>query len=244
MHEAVISLNRYGTRAKPVAIGDRFGFLVVVAEASPTRNRLGHRVRRVVCRCDCGVETVKEPKSIRNGGVKSCGCFARDVTRKRSTIHGATAGYQKHTLYETWVKMRSRCRNPADKGYDYYGARGITICDRWFASFLAFVEDMGPKPTILHSIDRIDNDGGYEPGNCRWADKTAQARNTRKNRIITVRGEEVVLAELAERAGLSESGVRARVRRGWHPDDIDLPPMEPAEAARHASEARWGRRVT
>lgn len=241
MHEAKPTLNRYGTRAKPVKIGDRFGRLTVIAEAPHGRNKLGHRVRQVLCRCDCGVEKIKEPRYLRAGYAKSCGCLPKELTAKRSRTHGATAGRQIHPLYSGWLKMRSRCRNPNDPHYEYYGGRGITICDRWFDHFMCFVEDMGPKPSPEYTVDRIDNSRGYSPDNCRWADKLTQAQNTRHNHILTVRGERMVLAEVARRAGVRESVIRQRIQRGWPTDTLDAPPTDPQESARRATNARWGR---
>jgi hypothetical protein len=240
---AAIRLSPYGTRAKPIQIGDRFGRWIVVAEGKPTTNGAGHRQRRVRCRCDCGVETDKLPSGLRNGSSRSCGCLQREITAKRSTTHGHTRGYQKHHLYDTWVKMRSRCRNPNDQCFEHYGGRGIDVCDRWFDDFAAFASDMGMKPSPHHSVERVDNDGGYNPSNCIWADKTAQARNTRRNRWIDVRGDQVLIAEIAERAGICESSVRGRLRRGWRADDMDTPLLPAAERARRASLARWGEKA-
>ena len=91
----------------------------------------------------------------------------------------------KHPLYKCWINMKRRCNNPSEPSYRWYGERGITVCDEWFFDFWQFVEDMGPKPSCRHSIDRIDNDGNYEPGNCRWATLQQQADNQRKPAVFT-----------------------------------------------------------
>jgi len=110
--------------------------------------------------------------------------------------------------------MRSRCNNPKNKGYCNYGGRGIIVCARW-VSFETFFTDMGERPSPKHSIDRIDNDGNYEPSNCRWATKTQQARNRRSNTLITWQGQRLSRAEWAEKTGIGESTIKMRLRSGW-----------------------------
>lgn len=243
MPEATDAISHYGKRAKPIQIGERFGRLVVIGEAEPGRNPAGHRIRRLLCLCDCGQKRVIKPGTLRYGASKSCGCLQRDVVRARSLTHGHTTGYKAHPLYSSWCNMRSRCRNEADARYSYYGGRGINICEEWFASFAAFLKDMGERPSPHHSVDRIDNNGDYCPGNCRWADKKTQARNTRANRYYIIRGERVGLAELSERTGLNETSIRNRFNNGWPADMLDAPRTKPTEAARRASLARWGKRA-
>jgi hypothetical protein len=99
--------------------------------------------------------------------------------------------------YKTWSMMRNRCRNPRAQNFKYYGGRGITVCERW-ASFANFITDMGPPPSRAHSIDRIDNDGNYVPGNCRWATQSQQTRNARRSRMVTFDGMTKSLMQWAE----------------------------------------------
>lgn len=121
--------------------------------------------------------------------------------------------------YKHWINMKSRCCAPSSTGYENYGGRGIKVCDRWAKSFDAFYEDMGPRPTPSHSLDRIDVNGDYEPTNCRWATKTSQMRNTRVNRLVTVDGSEMTLAEAAEKAPVPYNTVLYRLKRGWPLDE-------------------------
>lgn len=131
-----------------------------------------------LCRCDCGAELVTTSHEITRGRTKSCGCYRSDQFVKMNTKHGM----YKSPEYNSWDAMIQRCRNPLGKKYHHYGGRGITVCERWLNSFDDFYADMGPKPTPKHSIDRIDNDGNYEPGNCRWATQSEQNFNTRRSR--------------------------------------------------------------
>lgn len=117
--------------------------------------------------------------------------------------------------YVVWCTMRSRCHKESSTQWNYYGARGIVVCERWRKSFHAFYEDMGPKPSKLHSLDRIDNNGNYEPKNCRWATKEEQANNTRSNVFLTLNDETKTLSAWARHCGHKESTLRKRLKMGW-----------------------------
>jgi hypothetical protein len=115
--------------------------------------------------------------------------------------------------------MKGRCERPSCTGYARYGGRGIRVCAEWSASFEAFMRDMGPRPSDVHSIERKDNDGNYEPGNCVWATRTEQNRNQARNRMVTVDGVTKPAAEWEDEAGLRRSRVRHRLELGWSPSD-------------------------
>lgn len=134
------------------------------------------------CVCECGTVKVVASAQLRSGRTRSCGCLVRDAVSEARTVHGMSHSVE----YQAWSAMRSRCLNPNHSNYPDYGGRGITVCDRWRDSFVAFYEDVGRRPPG-HSLDRIDNDGNYEPGNVRWATAQEQAMN-RRPRESCVRG--------------------------------------------------------
>lgn len=186
--------------------GQRFGKLAV--ERRGDNNRIGQA--RWICRCDCGGSALVEGRDLRNGHTTSCGCGRIDRMKEILTTHGRSQTGE----YKSWCLIKDRCYNQNSPSYVDYGQRGIAVCSRWAESFEAFCEDMGPRPTARHSIDRIDNDGDYEPGNCRWATYKQQARNTRRTRFISVEGEVGKLAELAEAKGIAYGTLAQRARRG------------------------------
>ena len=156
-----------GPAPTPISPGERFGKWIVVCHAG---RRSGKAIYE--CRCVCGATRLVSQGHLRGGTSKSC----RSCGAKR---HGHAPVSKKTPEYVAWCNMRRRCSEPDNKSYRYYGARGIRVCDRW-RSFEAFLDDMGPKPGPEYSIDRIDNDGHYEPGNCRWATAKQQSDNKRR----------------------------------------------------------------
>ena len=130
------------------------------------------------CLCECGARKVVRGNNLRNGNSKSCGCLQKAYVTEHRTIHGKSGKPE----YNSYTHMKSRCYNKKDKNYADYGGRGITVCSRWRNSAEYFFEDMGDKPSAQHSLDRIDNDGNYEPDNCRWATSLEQSLNQRMRR--------------------------------------------------------------
>jgi len=194
-------------------VGQRFGRLVVVEYARPGKRGAG---ATWLVRCDCGVERVVSAANLRRGCTQSCGCLNRDRTaeaiRKRCTRHGQ-AKLKRTGTYSTWNSMKNRCDNPRAQDYYLYGARGISVCDRW-RDFKNFYADMGEKPAGL-TIERIDINGDYEPSNVRWATRAEQTRNTRSNRNLTVNNLTLCVTDWAIKVGVRRNLIYQRLNAGW-----------------------------
>jgi hypothetical protein len=185
-------------------VGKRFGRLVVQEYAGRS---FWH------CLCDCGKRHVAKTNRLNKGYTRSCGCLAPDAVRERSWRHGHAPRGNRSAAYSRWSGMMSRCTNPDVKDYPRYGGRGIRVCERWH-DFSAFLADMG-EPLPGMTLDRIDTNGHYEPGNCRWINHGGQANNRRSNRPLTLGGETYGITEWARRTGIDRSTIAARLRRGW-----------------------------
>lgn len=177
--------------------GQRFGKLTVVAAAG---SRHGNALWE--CGCDCGSRCVVAACHLKSGHTKSCGCSYG--------THGASYTPE----YRAWVGMVQRCEDPASVRYHRYGGRGIKVCAEWRNDFTKFLEHVGPRPSPSHSLDRVCNDKGYQPGNVRWATSAEQVRNTSRNVQITFNGETMVLTDWAQRIGLHPTALAGRIRRG------------------------------
>lgn len=153
-------------------VGQTFGRLTVLGPAPKSG-----RYRKWVCQCSCGSDPKIFTTHALQRGVQSCGCLRVDRLLEATITHGHTRHKRFSPEYRTWAQMKTRCTNPKAVSYKYYGGRGITVCDRWMNNFAAFLEDMGLRPSPKHSLDRIDNNGDYEPGNCRWATMAEQMAN-------------------------------------------------------------------
>lgn len=182
-------------------IGKRFNRWLVLKESKSIKTKTGTTIFWL-CKCDCDKERSVRASDLVNGKSKSCGCLRIEELIKRTATHGKIYTPE----YYIWSGMKDRCINPNNKGYKNYGGRGIKVCDRWFNSFENFISDMGNKPTPYHSLDRHpDNNGNYEPSNCRWATDEEQSRGKRNNRIIECKGLTMILMDWAKYLRISQS---------------------------------------
>ncbi len=192
-------------------VGGRFGRLVVIQRLD---NRA--RCRWWLCKCDCGGETSCRTTALTSMRKKSCGCLLKEIMSNRFLIHGHTSRNGKRHVtreYIAWLSMRGRCFNPNNNWYAAYGGRGITISPE-FESFERFLACVGPKPKG-YSLERINNDGNYEPGNIKWASASDQANNRRTNHLITFNEKTQTLMQWSRETGIDNTCIRKRLRLGW-----------------------------
>ena len=197
--------------------GQRFARLTVIKELE---ERESSGDVRWLCRCDCGRDVIANSYSLKKGKTKSCGCYSREMAAKRKTTHGLTANGQPR-IYRTWTSMKQRCLNPNCKNYPHYGGRGITVCQEWRDDFQAFYNwAMANGYQDDLQIDRIDNDGNYEPGNCRWTECKGNIRNRSNTVRISYQGKNLTIPEWVQITGLPETTIRERYRAGKPPEEI------------------------
>lgn len=187
-------------------IGDRFGAWVVIGDA------IGGDTRKIFCRCDCGREFMVRIDYLRNGRSKGC----RQCS-KGSTTHGDCANGTIASEYTVWHSMVSRCCRKENARFQYYGGRGIRVCDEWRGrgGYDRFLAHVGRRPSAKHTLNRIDNDGNYEPGNVEWATRSEQNRNTRRNRMVEVGGVVKCVQAWADEVGISRNTITKRLNSGW-----------------------------
>lgn len=198
--------------------GKRYGRLVVLGPIERRRFPSKLVVLVWLCQCTCNKQTRVLGCNLRSGHTVSCGCHWRDSQTGRNNSswkHGHGRSGQLSAEYKIWRGIRQRCTNVNARVYPRYGGRGIKLCSRWANDFLAFLEDMGPRPSAEHSIERKDNGGNYEPGNCRWATKLEQSNNKRSNVIIHALGKTLTIAQWARERGIPYSALRGRLNKGW-----------------------------
>lgn len=193
--------------------GQRFARLLVLSYSHTDGKRSVWN-----CACDCGAKVKARGNSLRRGHAKSCGCLTKDIKSKLSTKHGLSRSPE----YFIYGKLRQRCLNSKATGFEHYGGRGI---ENRYSDFHAFLQDVGKRPTPKHTLDRIDNNGHYEPGNCRWATRKAQSNNRRTCKFIEYRGITMTIEQWAPFAAVSRTTLDARLKSGW---SIDRALSDPA----------------
>lgn len=194
-----------------VNIGDRFGYLIVLSKYS--KDKYSHI--RYLCKCECGNETIVLKSQLTSGKTKSCGCYQRKRAAEAQFKHGMC-----HTkIYYVWKEMLQRCNNQNNLSFINYGDRGIEVCDKWknndgFINFYNWAMNNGYRDGL--EIDRINNDGNYNPDNCRWASRFIQANNKRNNIVIKYKGNKMTVSEWSRVLGIDEKKIRQRIRKlGW-----------------------------
>jgi hypothetical protein len=192
--------------------GQRFGRLTVINEAGKAKDG---RIRWQ-CLCDCGqITETPSTKTLRNGTCKSCGCIQKENPPAK------THGQSGTNLFHVWNGIKQRCLNPRSQAFNNYGGRGIKVCDEWREDFQAF-HDWAIKNgyRLGREIDRIDNDGDYEPGNCRWVTSQTNNNNRRSNTLVEIGGKTHTISEWSRITGIPRSTLQKRISSGKTPDEI------------------------
>jgi hypothetical protein len=219
-------------------VGKRYGMLVLVEKVMAVMS--GNSRQAFVCRCDCGAIKTVSTRHLVTGQVKSCGCYKSKSAKERGTKHGMS----ETSLYKTWLSMRGRCHRPTEQSYKDYGGRGISVCDEWRNDFQAFAAYVGVKPSQLHSLDRIDNNGNYEPGNVKWSTRVEQATNRRSSTAVEFNGQVKTLTEWSELTGINRYTISERIRSmGWSTEKALTTPVRSRLIKYDSQEktmAQWG----
>lgn len=197
-------------------VGLKFNRLLVMSYTP--RSRTSGVAAMCNCRCDCGNETRVALKKLRAGFTKSCGCLKRENFHALITKHGMC----KIPEYSVWIGMRDRCNNPENQNYAEYGGRGISVCLAWNGDFPTFYRDMGARPTALHTLERGDNDGNYEPGNVRWATREEQCNNTRRSKFVEYQGVRFTIGQLAKHLGTTRNILAYGLKIGLAPEQAAI----------------------
>lgn len=187
--------------------GKVYGYLTVLSFAG--KNKLGQS--NWLCRCECGVERVIFSGNLNNGHTVSCGC------KKGILKHGENRNSHRTPEYQAMAGILQRCLNPKSPAFKHYGGRGITVCKEWnsMVKYQEFLSHIGRKPTPSHTVERIDNSKGYQPGNVRWATAGEQMRNTRRNIKVVIDGLEMCFKDACVKFSISPSAAKKRIRSGW-----------------------------
>ena len=199
--------------------GRRFSRLVVKRLSHKEKREYSYGWMTIIhwhCSCDCGGAIVVPGARLRNGHTPSCGCMKREKLSTHMTRHGGHNSPE----YRVWSHIKGRCENSSDASYNNYGGRGIRVCSEWRDDFEAFIRDVGKRPSPKHQIDRINNEGDYEPGNVRWTTSVVNNRNRRTTRYVNYLGVERTLQEWSDVLHVPYGRIAARYVKGWSPEEI------------------------
>lgn len=207
-------------------IGIKLDRLIVLNQVEDGIRPSGKRYPCYECQCDCGkVEVKPDSYLLRKSAFKQCKTCAKSTA---STKHGCA----RTSTYKIWTTMKSRCNNPNNDRFKHYGGRGVAVCEQWDNSFETFLADMGERPSDKHSIDRIDNNGNYEPFNCQWVYLDEDGNNIQmlhRQRTVYVnwKGKKYPLAKLCRKLGVDYNRTNARLRKGWTIEEaVVIPKVE------------------
>lgn len=207
-----------------LSVGDTFERLTILGIVRTTR--CGRNMWAAVCLCTCGNTKTICVEDMKPKRTTSCGCLKKEKIGRVNFIHGLSLSPE----HRSYLYMHARCEEPSHIEYKRYGARGIRVCERWCgkAGFINFLADMGPRPSLQHSIDRINSDSNYEPTNCRWADRLMQARNKRNTIWVVVKGERLTTDQVQAKYGIAAATFRKRLLKGMPPEEAATKPVTKA----------------
>lgn len=203
-----------------------FGRLTVIEPAEDRLLPSGKWVYQWKCRCSCGGEIVTNTVSLVGRSTRSCGCLQKETSRAANTTHGLSRPKDRTgSTYMIWAQMIQRCTKPTNKRYARYGARGIFVCTEWMDNYENFYRDMGPRPDGT-SLDRIDNNGPYSKGNCRWATISEQSNNKSTNAFMELDGVRMTKSQWARKLGAHVGSIQSRLNLGWSVRDTLTKPFK------------------
>lgn len=223
-------------RRLEIPVGTRFGRLTVVGEAEPTRKPSGQVSRRIDCVCECGGALFARLADLCSGNTASCGCLNLELRASRATTHGQTIGRAPSLMYRLWASIKQRSVAGSAGNSEQYIGRGIGMYPPWAYDFVSFshwvIENLGERPKGF-SLDRIDNEAGYVPGNLRWASSREQNNNKRNNTKVRFGGRTLTIHQCEQRFGIGHKLIRQRIfRDGW---SVEKALTTPVRKSRHAN---------